>query len=70
MSVPAARSIINPLNSREVVTAALCGGLALSGYAGPAAATSGVRTLISMDKLRPAYAYAIIGAGSAGCVPA
>ena len=49
------------------LTAALGGGLALSGYAPPAAA-SGVRALVSADQLRPAYDYAIIGAGSAGCV--
>ncbi len=68
MSVPAAGLVINPRNRREVVAAALGGGLALSGYARPAAAASGVRTLISADQLRPAYDYAIIGAGSAGCV--
>jgi choline dehydrogenase-like flavoprotein len=59
--------LINQPSRRDVVTAALGGGLALSGHARPAAA-SGVRTLISADQLRPAYDYAIIGAGSAGCV--
>jgi choline dehydrogenase-like flavoprotein len=67
MSLPAAGLVINQLNRRDVVTAALGGGLALSGYAPPAAA-SGVRALVSADQLRPAYDHAIIGAGSAGCV--
>ncbi|HJS86724.1 MAG TPA: GMC oxidoreductase [Acetobacteraceae bacterium] len=67
MSVPAAGLVIDQLNRREVVRAALGGGLALSGYARPAAA-SGVRTLTSTSQLRPVYDYAIIGAGSSGCV--
>src|SRR5271170_6861410 len=39
-----------------------------SGIAAEPAAASGVRILVSPEQLRPAYAYIIVGAGSAGCV--
>ena len=39
-----------------------------SGIAAEPTAASGVRILISPEQLRPAYAYIIVGAGSAGCV--
>ena len=39
-----------------------------SGIAAQPAAASGVRILVSPEQLRPAYAYIIVGAGSAGCV--
>ena len=56
------------LKRRQALGTAVAGGLALSGLASPARAASGVRSLQSPEKLRPAYDYVIVGAGSAGCV--
>src|SRR5579862_7757963 len=54
---------------REALTAALGLGATLLGLARAAAATgSGPKVLVSSEQLRPAYDYAIVGAGSAGCV--
>lgn len=67
MGIDASGSSSSQFNRREVVAAALGGGLALSGCAAPTP-TSGVRTLTSAEQLRPNYDHVIIGAGSAGCV--
>jgi choline dehydrogenase-like flavoprotein len=56
------------LDRRHLLAGSIGSGLALSGLARPARAASGVRILESSEQLGPAYDYAIIGAGSAGCV--
>lgn len=56
------------LDRREVLAAAIGGGVAMSRLARPATAAPGVRTLVSPQQLGPAYDHVIVGAGSAGCV--
>lgn len=56
------------LHRRNVLGAAVAGGLTLSSLPRSTMATTGIRTLASSDQLRPAYDYVIVGAGSAGCV--
>ena len=55
-------------NRRKALAATIGGGLALSSLARSAGAVSGVRILDSPERLRSAYDYVIVGAGSAGCV--
>jgi choline dehydrogenase-like flavoprotein len=54
------------LDRRGALTAAL--GLGLTGLARAATTGPGPKVLVSHEQLRPAYDYAIVGAGSAGCV--
>jgi choline dehydrogenase-like flavoprotein len=56
------------LDRRRALAAAVGFGLALPGLARPAMAEQGVRVLVSPERLRAAYDYVIVGAGSAGCV--
>ncbi len=56
------------LDRREALTAALGWGLTLSSLAKAATTGPGPKVLVSSEQLRPAYDYAIVGAGSAGCV--
>ncbi len=58
----------NQLHRRKALAGAIGCGLVLSDLGRSATAAPGVRTLVSPEQLRPAYDYAIIGAGSAGCV--
>ncbi|MBV8457852.1 MAG: GMC family oxidoreductase N-terminal domain-containing protein [Acetobacteraceae bacterium] len=56
------------LDRRHLLAGSIGSGLALSALARPAQAASGIRILVSPEQFAPAYDYAIIGAGSAGCV--
>jgi choline dehydrogenase-like flavoprotein len=56
------------LDRRGALTAALGLGLTFSGLARAATTGPGPKVLVSHEQLRPAYDYAIVGAGSAGCV--
>ena len=58
----------SPMDRRTALTAALGGGLTLSGLARPASGAPGPDVITSAEQLRRSYDYAIIGAGSAGCV--
>lgn len=58
----------NQLDRRKALAAVIGYGATLSGLVPPATAATSVRTLVSLEQLRPAYDYVIIGAGSAGCV--
>jgi choline dehydrogenase-like flavoprotein len=62
------------VDRRKALAATVGGGLALSSLArsagAGAGAASGVRTLQSLDELRSAYDFVIVGAGSSGCVVA
>ncbi len=56
------------LSRRKALAAVGCG-VALSGLTRLAkAAVPGIRIAVSLEQLRPAYDYLVIGAGSAGCV--
>ncbi len=56
------------LDRRDVLTAAIGGGVTLSGVARLAMAAPSLRLVTSMEQLRPTYDHVIVGAGSAGCV--
>jgi choline dehydrogenase-like flavoprotein len=56
------------MDRRTALTAAIGGGLTLSGLARPASGAPGPAVITSPEQLRRMYDYAIVGAGSAGCV--
>jgi choline dehydrogenase-like flavoprotein len=58
----------SPVDRRTALTAAIGGGLTLSGLARPASGAPGPGVITSPEQLRRSYDYAIVGAGSAGCV--
>src|SRR5919112_2218331 len=56
------------LDRRDVLAAAIGGGVALAGLTRLAMAAPGVGIAVSPEQLPPAYDYVIVGAGSAGGV--
>ncbi len=56
------------LDRRKALAVALGSGAALAGLARLAKAAPGISLAVSPERLRPAYDYVIVGAGSAGCV--
>lgn len=62
------RTAISGIHRREALAGVVAGGLTLSGLPPAAKPASGVRTVSSLEQLRSAYDYVIVGAGSAGCV--
>jgi choline dehydrogenase len=57
----------NRMDRRQILAAAIGGGVVLSAHRVVSAASS-VRFLVSPEQVRPVYDHVIVGAGSAGCV--